>query len=57
MPLEVEVQLKDSSVKAALEAMALRHLPLLVDDGECDVFVWNSSAETNSQGVSGTIWL
>ena len=57
MPLEVEVQLQDASIKAALESMPLRHLPLLVDDGEGDVLIRHPSTEANRQSVSRSILL
>lgn len=57
MFFEVEVQLQDASVKRAPETMALRHLPLPVNDGECDVLVGWACVETDSQRVRGAILL
>lgn len=57
MPLEVKVQLEDTSVEATFEAMALRHLPLLVDNGESDVLVGDTRTEPNSQSVCSPVGL
>ena len=57
MSLEVEVKLEDAPIEASLESMTLRHFPLLVDNGECDVFIGDACAKTNSQSVGGRVWL
>ena len=57
MPLEVEVQLQDASIEAALEAVSLRHLPLLVDNGEGNILVRYTRTEANRQSVSRSILL
>lgn len=57
MPLEVEVKLEDSSVEASLETVPLRHLPLLVHNGECEVLVGHPCVEANCQSVSRTVRL
>ena len=55
MSLKVEVQLKDASIEASLETVALRHLPLLVHNSEGDIFVGDPGAEANGQGVGRAI--
>ena len=55
--LEVEVQLEDSSVEPALEAMPFRHLPLFVHDSKGDVFIRHTRTETNRQRVRCTVLL
>ena len=57
MSLEVEVKLEYATIEASLEAVSLGHLPLLVDDGEGDVFVGYPSAEPDGEGVGSTVWL
>lgn len=53
MLFELEVQIQRPAVEHALKAMALGHLPLLVDDLERDVFVGGSSTESDHKGVWG----
>lgn len=55
--LEVEVELEDSAVKRALEAMPLRHLPLLVHYGEGDVLIRDASTKSDCKRVGCAILL
>jgi len=57
VPFEVEVELQDTLVELALEAMAFLDLPLSVDDGECDVFVRSSCVESDRVRVLCTVGL
>ena len=57
MPLEVEMQLKYTSVETAFESMSLRHLPLFVYNSECDIFIRYTSAEANRKSICSTIRL
>ena len=57
MSLEVKVKLEDAPIEASLKSVTLRHFPLLVDNGECDVFIGNACAKADGKGVGGSVWL
>lgn len=43
LPLEVEVQVQNASLKCAFETLLVTVLPLLVDDAESTIFIWRAS--------------
>ena len=57
MPLEVKMELENTTIEPSLEAVTFRHFPLLVDNREGDIFVGYSGAEANRHRVCCAIWL
>ena len=57
MLFEVKVELKDTPIEGTFEAMALRHFPFPVHDGEGYVLVWWTCLEPNRQSIIRAVLL
>jgi hypothetical protein len=51
MLFERKVQIKNSSIKHAFEAMPLAHLPLLIYYLKCNIFIRGSSIKSNHESI------
>merc|ERR1740139_1937662 len=57
MPLEVEEELRDAALEAALEAPLVAEIPLAVDHLERDVLVGRTAADAQDAHVSRALWV